>query len=182
MSNIVARGKKGSDGGTSDVPVDGNDQKYDNDDDASKQQQQQPTLQTWATHLATRSATTTFVITRGPMGAVALRGGTILAQQSEIPVTTVIDPTGAGDAFAAGFLHGIWSWKSQQPEQEKQEQASQSNNNGISLVWPVEAIQEGLLWGCSLASAAIQIRGASVPARPEDIQLLHDQARSRRNR
>jgi sugar/nucleoside kinase (ribokinase family) len=172
-SNIVARGQKGSDG-TSDVVVGGNDD--DDDDDESDQQQ---LLQTWATHLATRSATTTFVITRGPMGAVALRGGSILAQQSAIPITTVIDPTGAGDAFAAGFLHGIWSWKSQA---QQQDQALQSNNNDISLRSPVEAVQEGLLWGCSLASAAIQIRGASVPAQPKDIQMFHDQARSRRNR
>ncbi|MDP3906316.1 adenosine kinase [Novosphingobium sp.] len=45
------------------------------------------------------------VVTRGEHGAVAVAGG----QRSEVPaepVAQVVDTTGAGDLFAAGFLHG----------------------------------------------------------------------------
>ena len=47
----------------------------------------------------------TLVVTRSEQGAVALRGG----QRSEVPaqpVEQVVDTTGAGDLFAAGFLYG----------------------------------------------------------------------------
>jgi sugar/nucleoside kinase (ribokinase family) len=45
----------------------------------------------------------TAVITRGPGGALAVEGG----ERTDVPavqVTTVVDTTGAGDLFAAGFL------------------------------------------------------------------------------
>ena len=45
------------------------------------------------------------VVTRGEAGAVAATGGA-LYQVSAEPVERVVDTTGAGDLFAAGFLHG----------------------------------------------------------------------------
>ena len=45
------------------------------------------------------------VVTRGPDGAVAVAGG----ERSEVaaqPIAKVVDTTGAGDLFAAGFLAG----------------------------------------------------------------------------
>jgi sugar/nucleoside kinase (ribokinase family) len=46
----------------------------------------------------------TLVVTRSAEGAVALQGG----ERAEVAAepTTVVDTTGAGDLFAAGFLHG----------------------------------------------------------------------------
>ena len=46
----------------------------------------------------------TLVVTCGPEGATALRKG----ERAKVPsvATTVVDTTGAGDLFAAGFLHG----------------------------------------------------------------------------
>jgi len=45
------------------------------------------------------------VITRGPEGAVAIRNGERFEVAAE-PVDKVVDTTGAGDLFAAGFLAG----------------------------------------------------------------------------
>ena len=45
------------------------------------------------------------VVTRSEHGAVAATGGMIHAVPAE-PVAQVVDTTGAGDLFAAGFLHG----------------------------------------------------------------------------
>lgn len=45
------------------------------------------------------------VVTRGEAGAIAVAGGERAAVAAE-PVARVVDTTGAGDLFAAGFLHG----------------------------------------------------------------------------
>ena len=45
------------------------------------------------------------VVTRGELGAVAASGGELVEVPAE-PVAKVVDTTGAGDLFAAGFLHG----------------------------------------------------------------------------
>ncbi len=45
------------------------------------------------------------VVTRGAHGAIALQGGTRTEVGAE-PIETVVDTTGAGDLFAAGFLAG----------------------------------------------------------------------------
>ena len=44
------------------------------------------------------------VVTRGELGAVAATGGGLFEVPAE-PVARVVDTTGAGDLFAAGFLH-----------------------------------------------------------------------------
>jgi sugar/nucleoside kinase (ribokinase family) len=45
------------------------------------------------------------VVTRSEQGAVAAWNGS-LAEVPAVPVERVVDTTGAGDLFAAGFLHG----------------------------------------------------------------------------
>jgi sugar/nucleoside kinase (ribokinase family) len=47
----------------------------------------------------------TLVVTRGAEGAIAVEGGT-RAEVAAEPIGQVVDTTGAGDLFAAGFLHG----------------------------------------------------------------------------
>jgi sugar/nucleoside kinase (ribokinase family) len=46
------------------------------------------------------------IVTRGSHGAIALQGGTRTEVGAE-PIETVVDTTGAGDLFAAGFLSGL---------------------------------------------------------------------------
>jgi sugar/nucleoside kinase (ribokinase family) len=45
-------------------------------------------------------------VTRGEKGSLVLESGTILEVPAE-PAERVVDTTGAGDAYAAGFLHGL---------------------------------------------------------------------------
>ena len=45
----------------------------------------------------------TLIVTRGPAGAIAIEGGQRVEVQAA-PVAKVVDTTGAGDLFAAGFL------------------------------------------------------------------------------
>jgi len=46
------------------------------------------------------------IITRGEKGSIAIKNQEIIECQS-IPNLKIIDLTGAGDLFAAGFLHGL---------------------------------------------------------------------------
>lgn len=110
-------------------------------------------IENWATWFASIAPETIVVVTRGELGAVALKNGRVIVDQPTIAVKPV-DPTGAGDAFTAGFIHGIWAWRSQR---------SRSAKDNDTNPWPVEAIVEGLRWGCATGRAAVLIRGASVP-------------------
>ncbi len=52
----------------------------------------------------------TLVVTRGERGAIAVQGGTRYEVAAE-PIDTLVDTTGAGDSFAAGFLSGMSAGK-----------------------------------------------------------------------
>jgi 2-dehydro-3-deoxygluconokinase len=49
---------------------------------------------------------TTVVATLGPDGALGLEAGGAPVHEPGIPVASVVDPVGAGDAFCAGFIAG----------------------------------------------------------------------------
>ncbi len=60
---------------------------------------------------AVRGKVETLVVTRGEKGALAIRRGERVNTAAE-PVAEVVDTTGAGDLFAAGFLFGYTRGKS----------------------------------------------------------------------
>lgn len=55
---------------------------------------------------AVASKVPTLVVTRGPDGAVAVQDGEHAAVRAQ-PIEKLVDTTGAGDLFAAGFLKGM---------------------------------------------------------------------------
>lgn len=113
---------------------------------------------------------TCVVLTRGPSGAVALLNGNVIADQSTVKVTP-IDPTGAGDSFAAGFMHGLWDWRQKKGDNGNVEVVP-TTDAPRTFSWPAEALQFGLLWGCAMGSSSVLVRGASIPSSKDDIQRL----------
>jgi len=140
----------------------------------------------WADYFGGLHPTSKTIVTRGEKGSVAMQGKKILSKQKPI-VMNSIDPTGAGDSFTAGFLFGLWSWKLEGLDTDTDDppttNTKSETNTGIETnendedTWPTEAIEEGMRWGVSLASAAVMIRGASVPPDGSEIQKFLGQAK-----
>jgi sugar/nucleoside kinase (ribokinase family) len=90
---------------------------------------------------AIRDYDTLFAITRSAKGSVIVRGGEKLVQAAT-PVATVVDTTGAGDAYTAGFLYG---WVNERPLAEC---ARLGTICGTAVIQQVGArIERGLLDG-----------------------------------
>lgn len=141
----------------------------------------------WADYFGGLHPTSKTIVTRGEKGSVALRGKTILSKQKPI-IMNSIDPTGAGDSFTAGFLFGLWSWKlggfdgltattESEIESTSTKPSRDSDDGEETESWPIDAIEEGMRWGVSLASAAVMIRGASIPPEGSEIQKFLGQAK-----
>jgi sugar/nucleoside kinase (ribokinase family) len=114
--------------------------------------------QHWAQFFQELCSTTWIIVTCGKQGATAIHNGTVCATQRAVLVD-MVDPTGAGDAFISGFLHGIWEWKRQQQSKEC-----------AATVWNVDAVKYGLVWGCSVATCSVLTKGASVPSSTTDVE------------
>lgn len=59
-------------------------------------------------YLVTLHSTAAFAVTLGARGSVVIKGGHAHGIPA-YPARRVVDTTGAGDAFAAGFMHGVLS-------------------------------------------------------------------------
>jgi sugar/nucleoside kinase (ribokinase family) len=118
-------------------------------------------VQEWISFFSLLNPKACMVVTRGADGAVAFRNGELLSAFHPACKVEAIDPTGAGDSFTAGFLHGIWEWKREHGELDGAD-------------FSAEAVERGLLFGCAVGSSTVSIRGASVPSKPEDIMELYE--------
>ena len=96
------------------------------------------------------------IVTLGSKGAVHIYNGDIIHQQETTPITHVVDPTGAGDAFTAGFLHGYLSCKTKED--------TDSN----------EMIEQGMKLGCAVGTSSIMVQGASIPPKKDNIEKILD--------
>ena len=95
------------------------------------------------------SPDTVAVVTRSSQGAVVLKNRAQILVQNAASVE-LVDPTGAGDAFAAGFIFGVLDrWP------------QYSENKRI----PVDVMKQGLKWGCAVGSANVMTTGASNPSK-----------------
>lgn len=102
---------------------------------------------------------TYIIVTMGSKGAVALFNGTTIHLQRTTPeIANPADPTGAGDAFAAGFIHGYL----------KHQTESTGNSDGSSAI-TMEALKNGMQWACAVATCSVTVQGASVPVKKETI-------------
>ena len=114
------------------------------------------------------SVKTVFVVTRGAEGAVAFQKDAEITRISPAICVDVVDPTGAGDAFAAGFLFGLWSFSNQEERKD-----TVVDEVGDHSRWSTEAIREALFWGCAAGTSSVRIRGASVPSKPDAILEIY---------
>jgi len=98
------------------------------------------------------------IVTLGSKGAVHIYNGDVIYQQETTPITSPIDPTGAGDSFAAGFLYGYLNYKT------KEDTDTDSN----------EMIKHGMKYGCAVGTSSIMVQGASVPPKKDSIEKILD--------
>lgn len=122
----------------------------------------------WISFFSPLNPRTCIIVTRGKDGAVAFRNGELITKLSPAVEVDVIDPTGAGDSFTAGFLHGIW--------RAKRNEESQGENGEV---WSSQTVKQGLQWGCAVGTAAVTIRGASNPSKIETILDLYEQHKAK---
>ena len=116
------------------------------------------------------------IVTLGSKGAIALHNGTILHHQPSHKVENVVDATGAGDSFAAGFLFGFLQ---QTFEDDVDEDVNTDEDKDIDTDTNeccsdpsslIDQVKEGMKWGCILGAACVQIQGASVPPTQLDME------------
>lgn len=98
------------------------------------------------------------IVTLGSKGAVHIYNRDIIHQQETTPILNPIDPTGAGDSFAAGFLYGYLSCKT------KEDTDTDSN----------EMIKHGMKYGCAVGTSSIMVQGASIPSERDSIEKILD--------
>ena len=127
-----------------------------------------------ATFYYVKSPTTCVVITMGSKGACAMKDGKVVARQlPPIQLDTPLDPTGAGDAFIAGFLHGITTTTTTETSTSNRRNLTSTNKHDPTT------LARGLLYGCVLGTSCAMRSGASVPASKEEINKLLLQAKQK---
>ena len=135
------------------------------------------------------SPTTYVIVTRGVRGAAALHSGRALCYRDPpLIVKDPVDPTGAGDAFAAGFVHGFLAellydmdtdgdgdgvptvtGEGEERWGESVDRSSSRRRRSRPFSDFGGAVREGLRWGCAAGTNCVLRSGASVPASRDEI-------------
>ena len=98
------------------------------------------------------------IVTNGARGAAAFHlGNMILSQSTPRQISNPVDPTGAGDAFAAGFIYGL---------------LEQHENTEMKGELRLDEIKQALRWGCSMGTCNVMVQGASTPCSKQNIKVL----------
>lgn len=108
-----------------------------------------------------KSPQTYVIVTLGAKGAALLFGRRCILSQVTTEVDCPVDPTGAGDSFAAGFIYGFLSCS---------EKTKESTTKSITD----EALRKGLKWGCANGTCSVMVQGASVPSSKHSIVQILD--------
>ena len=116
-------------------------------------------LQHIAQFSASKFPNTCIIVTLGPKGAVAFYKGEAIHSQTTTENNNPIDPTGAGDAFAAGFIHGYLSYCAE-------------TKDGIDSIVTPEAVRAGMQYACAAGTSCIMVQGASAPSKKEAIERI----------
>ena len=126
----------------------------------------EPTVIRMAHFFNTRNPQLYVVITLGDKGALILQHGSILGYRAPpVSFKNPVDTTGAGDAFAAGFLYGSLC--------EKKDFSYSCNGDFFSTHFTSTDILNGMDWGCLTGTSCTMRQGASVPAtKLELLELL----------
>ncbi len=99
-----------------------------------------------ATYFHDKCPNTHVIVTLGPEGCVHIYNGA--TDKVETVKKEPIDPTGAGDAFAAGFIYGFLGYEAQ-------------NKDNCEI--NTHALRMSMLWGCASGCCCVMIDGASLP-------------------
>ncbi|KAL7559509.1 hypothetical protein ACA910_010321 [Epithemia clementina (nom. ined.)] len=151
--------------------------------DKSSSPLQNESVEAWVKYFSSWDPTTCVIVTLGPQGAVAFRNHELVGTLLPAIRVEAVDPTGAGDSFTAGFLHGLWEWERDANHTlgdpmittPPRKNGTTTTSTFQKIAWPGEAIQQGILWGCAVGTSAVTVRGASNPAPPETIQKYYDE-------
>ncbi|KAL7501276.1 hypothetical protein ACHAWT_011081 [Skeletonema menzelii] len=112
-------------------------------------------LECAATFFHEKCPNTHVIVTLGSDGCVHAYEGAM--EKVETVKKDPIDPTGAGDAFTAGFLYGFLGYMAQ--------------NKDKSVV-KSHALKMSMLWGCASGCCCVMLDGASLPPEKEIMEKV----------
>ena len=104
------------------------------------------------------SPQTCIIMTRGKKGAVGFIEREIIHQRTSPEINNPTDPTGAGDAFAAGYVYGYLS------------HLTENEDKGDDCMITKDAVKAAMQWACAVGTCSVNQQGASVPSNKESIE------------
>jgi len=133
-----------------------------------------------AFHCKSPDATTIIVVTLGSKGAVAMQNGRVIYRYPlPVKLEAVVDTTGAGDAFAGGFLASLMLdiARTEKPLLEHpdrgicQKALDVTNDLAETMQHRSGMIECAIRLGCAAGTACTLKKGASVLSTEEEVRI-----------